>query len=46
MVGVMTRAGRAALWMARTARNVLPVPVGSTTTPRAPAFHQASSASV
>jgi hypothetical protein len=32
--------------MASMAVNVFPVPVGRTTTPRPPAFHQASTASV
>ena len=41
IVGVMTRVGRSACSMARLARCVLPVPVGRTTTPRPPAFHQA-----
>ena len=46
MVGVTTRAGRPTWLMARMARKVLPVPVGNTTTPRPPVFHQVCSASV
>ena len=45
IVGVTTRALRAASWIASTATNVLPAPVGSTTTPRRPARFQAASAS-
>ncbi len=41
MVGVMISVGRSARSMAMFARWVLPVPVGSTTTPRLPESHQA-----